>query len=89
MMLVLWVANMLQHPEKKSLCLVLLSAEGVGKSIFTRLLQMMVGKTKTLRTSSPENSVCGRFNSLMIGKFIMWNSQRSLKLTCTTSMRRC
>ena len=71
MMLVLWVANMLQHPEAKSLCLVLLSAEGVGKSMFTRLLQKIIGKTKTLRTSSPENNVWGKFNALMIGKFLV------------------
>jgi hypothetical protein len=71
MMIILWVANMLQHPETKSLCLVLLSAEGVGKSMFTRLLQKMIGKTKTLRTSSPENNVWGKFNSLMIGKFLV------------------
>lgn len=71
MMLILWVANMLQHPEAKSLCLVLMSAEGVGKSMFTRLLQRIIGKTKTLRTSSPENNVWGRFNSPMIGKFLV------------------
>ena len=71
MMIILWVANMIQHPEVKSLCLVLLSAEGVGKSMLTRLIQKMIGKTKTLRTSSPENNVWGKFNSLMIGKFLV------------------
>ena len=43
MMIVLWVANMLQHPEAKSLCLVLMSAEGTSKSMFTRLLQKLIG----------------------------------------------
>lgn len=71
MMILLWVANMVQFPEYKSLCLVLLSEEGTGKSMFTNLLQLMIGKSKTLRTSSPENNVWGKFNGMMLGKFLV------------------
>lgn len=69
--LIKWVAQMIQYPETKTTCPVMISEEGAGKGTFMELIKLMIGQTKYLSTSSPSESVWGSKNGLMKDAFFV------------------
>lgn len=67
-----WIAQMIQHPEKKSYMPIFQSDEGAGKGSFAELMRAMLGKSKVFMTSSPDEYVWGRFNNLMETAFLVF-----------------
>lgn len=68
-----WIAHSIQKPaEKIGVALNFISAEGVGKNIFTdTLVNLYGGTSKKLETSQPERDVWGNFNDLMADAFLV------------------
>jgi hypothetical protein len=64
-------AQMLQHPQFKSLCLVFVGEEGCGKTTAMKFVRNMVGRNKFYSTSSPENNVWGKFNAIILSKYFV------------------
>lgn len=67
----LWVAQMIQHPEFKSTCPILIGQEGGGKGTFMELMKVLLGSVKVLITARPEKYVWGDFNTLMANAFLV------------------
>jgi len=78
---IFWIANMIQYPEEKSICPVLISNEGAGKGTLFRLLSRMLGSRKVLSTQDPCNHVWGQFNGEMENAFLVNLDELSKKDT--------
>ena len=66
-----WVAHMIQLPDKKLPCIVLISNEGAGKTSLILLLKKMMGEKKVFECSDPTRDVWGEFNHLMMDAFLV------------------
>ena len=66
-----WIAQMIQYPAIKSICLVLISDEGAGKGTFMKLLCKLLGEKKVMETSEPSRDVWGDFNGRMANTFLI------------------
>ena len=69
--LIKWVAQMIQYPEVKTTCPIMISEEGAGKGTFMELIKLMIGDKKFLSTSNPSESVWGAKNGLMKDAFFV------------------
>ena len=67
----IWLAHIIQFPEKKSVMLVFIGKQGNAKTWLVLLLQKMFGKHKVFVTSEPSRDVWGHFNPLMKDAFIV------------------
>tara|TARA_R110000803_G_scaffold11402_6_gene34102 strand:- start:2756 stop:4837 length:2082 start_codon:yes stop_codon:yes gene_type:complete len=68
---IMWLAQMLQYPEHKSIELIFISKEGTGKGLLLTFLRTMLGKLKILETCDPQNDIFGTFNGLMKDSFLV------------------
>jgi hypothetical protein len=68
-----WIAHSIQKPaEKFGVALNFISAQGIGKNIFTDTLgQLYGGKSKVLDTAQPERDVWGDYSELMINAYVV------------------
>lgn len=66
-----WIGQMVQYPERKSICITLISSEGAGKGTLLYLLRQLLGTKKVLETSDPVRDVFGNFNGLMKDAFLV------------------
>ena len=66
-----WIAYMIQFPDKKIPCIVLISNQGAGKTSFILLLKKMLGAKKVIECSDPARDVWGDFNALMMDAFLV------------------
>ena len=67
----MWIAQMIQYPEIKSVCPVLISEDGAGKNTILEFLKRMLGEKKVMETTKPQDEVCGHFNSKMQDAFLL------------------
>ena len=51
---------------------IFVSDEGIGKGTFLKIIERLLGKEKFLETTSPEDSVWGKFNSLMASVYFVY-----------------
>jgi hypothetical protein len=68
---ILWIAQMIRCPSRKSVMPVFISDEGSGKGTIIRLLERMLGKTKILETTDPARDVWGMFNGQMADSYLV------------------
>ena len=76
-----WIAQMIQYPEVKTVCITLISKEGAGKGTLMRLIQKMLGEEKYFETTQPSRDVWGSFNSIMKDAFFVNLNELSKKET--------
>ena len=76
-----WIAQMIQYPEVKSICPVLISKEGAGKGTLLRLFEKMLGNDKIFQTTTPSRDIWGEFNSHMANSFLVNLDELSKKET--------
>lgn len=69
--LISWIAYMIQFPDKKLPCIVLISKQGAGKTSLILLLKKMLGERKVFECSDPSRDVWGDFNYLMMDAFLV------------------
>jgi hypothetical protein len=67
-----WVAHIIQFPQHKSYMPIFQSDEGAGKGSFCELMRALLGSSKVILTSSPDEYVWGRFNNLMETAFLVF-----------------
>ena len=67
----LWIAQMLQYPEHKSIELIFFSREGAGKGLFLEFFKTILGRMKVFECTDPQNQIFGRFNSVMKDAFLV------------------
>jgi hypothetical protein len=66
-----WLAQLVQQPETiPDTALIFISEEGIGKDLFSELIENTIGD-KYYGTTEKLEQVCGRFNSLLDGKLLM------------------
>ncbi len=69
---VMWLAQMFQYPENKSIQLVFIGEEGTGKGTFVKFLTtMMGGSHRCFNTADPQNDIFGQFNDCMKKAFLV------------------
>jgi hypothetical protein len=66
-----WIAQMIQYPDVKTICPVLISNEGSGKGTLLKLLSLLLGTSKYFETTNPNRDVWGNFNSIMSECFLV------------------
>lgn len=76
-----WIAQMIQHPEFKSTCPILIGEQGGGKGTFMELMKVLLGKEKVLITSQPDKHVWGNFNTLMANAYLVGFDEISKSMT--------
>lgn len=79
--LVKWIAQMVQYPEVKTICPVLISKQGAGKGTLIRLLERLLGARKVMTSSTPSRDVWGDFNGAMSTSFLVNLDELSKKDT--------
>ena len=68
----MWIAQMFQYPEHKSVELFFISSEGAGKGCFLEFFKtMMGGSKKCWETTNPEEEVFGKLNGAMQEAFLV------------------
>lgn len=68
----MWIAQMFQYPEHKSVELFFISSEGAGKGCFLEFFKtIMGGSKKCWETTNPEEEVFGKFNGAMKDAFLV------------------
>lgn len=77
----MWIAQMIQYPDIKSNCPVLISKEGAGKGSFMQLICRLLGMDKYFETSNPSRDVWGNFNGEMATSFFVNLNELSKKDT--------
>jgi len=69
---VMWLAQMFQYPENKSIQLVFIGEEGTGKGTFVKFLTtIMGGGHRCFNTEDPQNDIFGQFNDSMKKAFLV------------------
>ena len=78
-----WIANIIQHPLKKSnTAMVLKGIQGCGKDTFTKFFQKLIGKDYYINTDSPD-LIFGKFNGNIENKIICVLNETNGKDTFT------
>ena len=68
----MWIAQMFQYPEHKSIEIIFISEEGVGKGLLLEFFKTIMGGSKRCwETTSPEKEVFGHFNGAMKDAFLV------------------
>tara|TARA_R110000868_G_scaffold24082_1_gene95644 strand:+ start:264 stop:2777 length:2514 start_codon:yes stop_codon:yes gene_type:complete len=80
---ILWIAQMIQHPEFKSTCPILIGKQGGGKGTFMELMKKLLGNEKVLITAHPDKHVWGNFNTLMANAFLVGLDEMTKSMTTT------
>jgi hypothetical protein len=66
-----WIAQLLQYPATKSVCLSFVGNQGTGKSSIVRIIGALIGENKVFETTSPSRDCWGDFNSPMVDAFLV------------------
>ena len=67
----MWLAQMFQYPQHKSMCIIYKSEQGIGKNTLIELISSMLGENKMFETSKPDKDVWGDFNGKMKDAFLV------------------
>jgi energy-coupling factor transporter ATP-binding protein EcfA2 len=81
----LWIAQMIQYPEFKSTCPILIGHQGGGKGTFMELMKKLLGDEKVLITAQPDKHVWGNFNTLMANAFLVGLDEMTKSMTTSAS----
>lgn len=68
----MWLAQMFQYPEHKSILLMFVGKEGSGKGTFVRFLEtIMGGSHRCWVCNDPQEQIFGKFNDMMKRAFLV------------------
>lgn len=68
----MWIAQMFQYPENKSIHLIFVGLEGSGKGTFTRFFEtLMGGAHRCWECTDPQEDIFGKFNDMMKKAFLV------------------
>jgi hypothetical protein len=76
-----WIAQMLQYPERKSICPVFCSKQGAGKGTFMDVIKGLIGVDKYVETSNPSRDIWGQFNTPLVHSFFVNLNEMAKKET--------
>lgn len=86
----LWLSQMIQYPENKSIEIIVCSKPGAGKDLLLSFIKQMIGKEpKTWECADPQKEVFGDFNDQMKDAFlvVMPESDKSCFYNCTSKKK--
>ena len=68
----MWIAQMFQYPENKSIHLIFIGLEGTGKGTFVRFFEtIMGGSHRCWECVDPQEHIFGKFNDMMKKAFLV------------------
>ena len=76
-----WIAFLLSYPAEKSSMPNIIGSPGSGKSEMVNFIISLIGESRCLVTSKPQDDVWGTFNSLISNKYLIILEELSEKQT--------
>jgi hypothetical protein len=68
----MWIAQMFQYPENKSIHLIFIGLEGSGKGTFVKFFEtLMGGSHRCWECTDPQEHIFGKFNDMMKKAFLV------------------
>lgn len=68
----MWIAQMFQYPENKSIHLIFIGLEGAGKGTFVKFFEtIMGGAHRCWESTDPQEDIFGKFNDMMKKAFLV------------------
>jgi phage/plasmid-associated DNA primase len=68
----MWIAQMFQYPENKSIHLIFVGLEGSGKGTFVKFFEtLMGGSHRCWECTDPQEDIFGKFNDMMKKAFLV------------------
>jgi len=68
----MWIAQMFQYPENKSIHLIFIGLEGSGKGTFVKFFEtLMGGAHRCWECTDPQEDIFGKFNDMMKKAFLV------------------
>ena len=68
----MWIAQMFQYPENKSIHLIFIGLEGAGKGTFVKFFEtIMGGAHRCWECTDPQEDIFGKFNDMMKKAFLV------------------
>jgi len=68
----MWIAQMFQYPENKSIHLIFIGLEGSGKGTFVKFFEtLMGGSHRCWECTNPQEYIFGKFNDMMKKAFLV------------------
>jgi hypothetical protein len=68
----MWIAQMFQYPENKSIHLIFIGLEGSGKGTFVKFFEtLMGGSHRCWECTDPQEDIFGKFNDMMKKAFLV------------------
>lgn len=68
----MWIAQMFQYPENKSIHLIFIGLEGSGKGTFVKFFEtLMGGSHRCWECTNPQEHIFGKFNDMMKKAFLV------------------
>tara|TARA_R100000541_G_scaffold49430_1_gene56589 strand:+ start:2172 stop:4271 length:2100 start_codon:yes stop_codon:yes gene_type:complete len=67
----MWLAQMLQYPQHKSVEIVFIGKVGTGKGMLIELLTNILGSTRVFQTANPQRDLYGNFNGNLVDGFLI------------------
>ena len=76
-----WIGHALKFPAEKSIMPTIIGVEGSGKTKLFDFIELLVGRSKYLKTTKPDRDIWGNFNGLMANAYFVYLDELSLKQT--------
>lgn len=77
-----WIAMLFQLPGKKpDSCIIVKSLQGLGKELFFKVLECIIGKQYCLLTQSVARSIFGSFNGMCEGKLLFGFDEMNMSVS--------
>tara|TARA_R100000541_G_scaffold3640_1_gene10911 strand:- start:1109 stop:3265 length:2157 start_codon:yes stop_codon:yes gene_type:complete len=67
----MWLAQMVQYPEHKSVEMVFIGGYGTGKGLFCEFLSTLLGAERVFQTANPQRDIYGTFNGSFVNAFLV------------------
>ena len=67
----MWISQMFQYPENKSMELVFISSEGAGKGLFLEFFKTIMGNKRVFECTDPQRDIYGSFNGMMMDAMLV------------------
>ena len=67
----MWLSQMVQYPEHKSVEMVFIGRVGTGKGMFIKLLSNILGSSRVFQTANPQRDLYGNFNGNLVDGFLI------------------
>jgi len=71
----MWLSQMVQYPEHKSIEMCFIGGFGTGKGLFIKFLSTLLGAARVFQTANPQRDIYGAFNGGFVDAFLVCQNE--------------